>query len=462
MKKKIIIPLIMLIAVIGTLIFIQTNKDQDKATDHHQPAAENSVAENTEETENYHFIKEPTSITAINFLTDQGFLLEKTEGSWTVTDRREETDQAMVAEALQRLSLWEGDIVDVNRRDVGLDFPLITLKIMQGKEERKLAIGELNMTQTAYYVSDDQTNKIYLVSRDLVEQFPFYAEAFLDRSLLKDMDTVETVTIDNETEVIELTRNNPFSEAEALANVTGWFIKKPFNYPQFTSYSVTETFVQTLSSLSFEELVTIDKADETTGLLESTFTITFTSFDSEKVMVIGKPASQNTYYAMFKHDDQVFTLANEVVRVFSTPSKAFHDGFIKVIALDTLNELIITTEDSTHTLKVKTDGGGDDKTTVFTSHDEKLDSSIVREQYTALAGLQGTERSDVDVIGTNDISLTYKIRTETGEKEVKVVFSEYDERYYAAFVDGINDFLIEKSQVDDVIEAMTDVITDNE
>ncbi|GEM04887.1 hypothetical protein HMI01_18750 [Halolactibacillus miurensis] len=456
MKKKGLILIVVIIIAIAILFFIQLTKEKDLAIQD-QPAEKTP-----EETESYSFIKEPTTITAINFLTEQGFVLEKTEGSWTVAGRAEETDQAIVTESLQRLSLWEGERANVNRKDVGLDFPLITLKIKQDEKEKKLAIGELNMAQTAYYVSDDQTGDIYLVNRDLVEQFPFYAEAFLDRSLLSELSTIDTVTIDNETEVIELTRENPFTEAESLANITGWFLKQPFNYPQFTSYSVTETFVQTLSSLSFEELVMVDKADEITGLTESAFTIAFTSADSEKVMIIGKPASQNTYYATFKNDDQVFTLANEVVRVFSTPSEAFHDGFIKVIALDTLDELMITTKDSVHALHVETEGKGDDKTTVFTANDAALDASMVRKQYTALAGLQGTERSNVEVMPTRDISLTYKINTEDGIKEVVVVFSEYDATHYAAFVDGVNDFIIEKSQVNEVVNAMVSVIHSNE
>lgn len=455
MKKKGLILIVVIIAI-ATLFFIQLTKEKDLAIQD-QPAEKTP-----EETESYSFIKEPTTITAINFLTEQSFLLRQTEGTWTVADRMEETDQSIVTEALNRLSLWKGDVVDVNRKDVGLDFPLITLKIKQDEEEKKLAIGELNIAQTAYYVSDDQTGNIYLVSRDLVEQFPFYAEAYLNRSLLSDLSTIDIVTIDNETEVIELTRENPFTEAESLANITGWFIKQPFNYPQFTSYSITETFVQTLSSLSFEELVTIEKTDETTGLTESAFTVTFTSGDSEKVMVIGKPASQNTYYAMFKNDDQVFTLANEVVRVFSTPSEAFHDSFIKVIALDTLDELMITTKDSVHALHVETEGEGDDKTTIFIANGEALDASMIRKQYTALAGLQGTERSNIEEMETIDISLTYKINTEDGIKEVVVVFSEYDATHYAAFVDSVNDFIIEKSQVNEVVNAMVSAIHSNE
>ncbi len=457
MKKKIIISIIVLIIVIGTLIFIQTNKDQDITTDNPQP-----IEVTNEETDSHTFIKEPSNITAMHVITEQGFVLEQTEGKWMVADRTEETDQTIVTEAFQRLSLWEGDIIDVNRKDVGLDFPLITLKIEQDEDMKKIAIGELNRTQTGYYVSDDQTGDIYLVKRNLVEQFPFYAEAFLDRSLLNDLATIDSVVINNETEVIELTRQNPFTEAESLANVTGWYIKQPYNYPQFTSYSVTESFVQTLSSLSFEELVSIDKREKTTGLTESGFTVTFTSGDSEEIMVIGKPASQNTYYAAFKHNDQVFTLANEVVRVFSTPSEAFHDGFIKVIALDTLNALVISINSDEYILQVKTVGEGDDKRTVFTARGEELDPSTVRKQYTSLAGLQGIERSDIEAPQTKELSLTYKINTEPGVKEVDVVFSDYDETHYAAFVEGINDFIIEKNQVDKVIKAMIDVIESNE
>lgn len=411
--------------------------------------------ENHQSTKERLFLIECTEdILSLEFLTEQGFSLIKEDDLWSVIEREEKTNQRIVKEALQRLALWSGEAVDVNRKDVGLDFPLITLRITKAEDSQKLAIGKLNNNETAYYISDSRSNHIYLVDRSLIEQFPFYAEAFLDRTLLSDLGTVTDVTIDNGTEVIELTRMNPFSEAESLANITGWYIKAPFNYPQFTSYSVTEAFVQTLSTLSFEALVTIDKNDEATGILKSDFTIELSDGTVNKTLQIGQPASQQTYYASFIGEDQVFTISNDIIRVFSTPSEAFHDGFIKVLAIDTLDTLTIETKDQTETLYIEIKTTDGESTTQFTANEKLLDSSEVRKLYTALAGLQATEKIEqVDKIPAA-IKLSYVVNTTDGQEVVEVAFSAYDTDHYVAFVDGVNDFIIRKTKVDRVIDDM--------
>lgn len=403
------------------------------------------------------------SIETVNKLTvvaDQGFEIERVDDQWQVNGRDEDTHQAYVEEALNRLGQWQGEAVDVMKKDVGLDFPMLALKIDKSDSELKVSIGQLNQSETDYYVHDSATDQIYLVERSLIESFPYYQEAFLDQTLLSDLDQITELEISNGTEMIRLTNQNPFSDQESLANLTGWYINEPFNYTHFTSYSVTEQLVQLLNQLSFESTTTLSKEDEELGLMETDFTVQFSDGSNEKNLLIGKPATPTSYYGAFVEDTEVFTLSNEVVRIFSTPSDAFHDGFVKVVALDTLRELSVNKDGETYALHVSKE----DEAVSFESDGESLNPEEVRHAYTNLAGITVTGVvSQEDLAETNpEITIMYQIETENGSDEVEVKFVDYDPEHYVVFINGVHDFLVEKTTTNNVVDAMNQLLNVSE
>lgn len=441
--KRMLIIITLFVLMIGSIIFIGSRlMDRDKSQ---------SEDEGTIPT----LIDSTLGFDQVEVIGREGFHLIKETEAWHMKESDEPVYQEMAEEAVRRLSDWTGHAVDVEKRNVGLDFPDLTLKVYQEDSSVRLMIGHLNARGDGYYVHHAEQDQTYIIDRESVEGFSFYRMSYLDRRLLEDLDSIVTIQIDNGTEVIELTKDRPFSEAEGRANVTGWYIKSPFKMPHFTAFTPMSDILENLPQLAYQSKTDHLPEDMETGLSDADFFIRFSDGRADKTLVIGSPAAQNSYYAMFEEAREVFTISNETVRIFSKQSQDLHDGFLKLVALDTLAGFEIDSVNSTVQLERKPNT---DETVGFTSSNEAVNMADLRRHYTHLAGLRADKRVGDASYDAPKHRLHYAIETDAGIEDVIVEFVDYDDAHYAVFVNGMSDFATDKTKADQAMKDMVDFL----
>ena len=406
----------------------------------------------------HHFIDKEKQVEKIAVQSERGFTIEKDQDQWAVLDRLEKTNQSVVEQGIGQLQQWSGENVDVKRKDVGLDFPILSIRVDYDDDTHTyLMIGKLDSSGTSFYVEDREQGKIYLVDRSLIESFPFSVQAYLDTSLLPwSASEVETVFIDNGTEEIHLTKNSPYPEQETRTNLTGWLIGAPYQHYHHTTYSLMEDLLQSLQSFQMEELVADRVSDWSEyGLESSRFTIEFVTATDQIKFLIGSPATGQSYFARIEGEDQVFTLSNQLLEAFSYQAKNYHDGYVKLLALDVMSQLSIESDQLVVDIEMN---HLNEDTTEFKVDGQLLDESEWRKAYISLAGLKAVGISEKVIDQAPEIVVTSTIIHDQGEKEIALNFVEYSDEHYAVFIDQVSDFLVNKADVEEAIASIANVL----
>ncbi|GAA4067614.1 DUF4340 domain-containing protein [Amphibacillus indicireducens] len=406
----------------------------------------------------HRFIDQEKQVDKITIQSEQSFTIEKEGQDWRVVDRLETTNHQAVEQGLERLKQWSGEQVDVKRKDVGLDVPFLSLRVdYDDATESRLMIGQLDASGENFYIEDRQQEAIYLVERSLIEAFPFYVQAFLDTSLLPwSASEVETILIDNGTEMIHLTKNNPYPEEETRANLTGWLIEAPYQHYHHTTYSIMEKLLQSVQSFQMLELIDDNVSDWSAyGLESSQFTIELITANDHIKFLIGAPASGQSYFARIEGENQVFTLSNQLLEAFSYQAKNYHDGYVKLLALDVMNQLSIKSDQLTVDIEIDQI---DQELTEFKVDGQLLDESEWRDAYKLLAGLRTSGVAIDKPAQEADVVITSTIVHDQGEKEVTLEFVDYSDEYYAVYLDQVSDFLVEKIAVEEALAEIEAVL----
>lgn len=336
----------------------------------------------------------------------------------------------------------------------------ITLLNQSGIKE-KLTIGNKNNDGTFYYVKLLESEEIYQVASQLIDALPSSQEDLFDRSVIQiTSEQVKKIDIYNGIQTIELAPISPFSEEETRTNLSGWYMHGPYHNVYSVKYNQMSEMIYGIKDIEWLEL--IDESGENLeeyGLTDVNFNITFGSEDEEQTILIGAPATSNSYYAKLVDEDHVFTVANTALHPYSYQAFDFVEKFVKIIALDVLKQLDIQTVDENYRITVdQVDHGNEPEFKAdFKINDQQIEDEVFRDLYVSLVGLSVDQEVDDAQYSTPEVIMNYTIMdSEHGEKEVTVELVHYDEENYAVFLDKQADFLVKKSEFHRVIENINE------
>lgn len=290
----------------------------------------------------------------------------------------------------------------------------------------------------------------------MIDYLPLKVIHYLDTALLPwTADQLESVKIDRQSESIHLTTNSPYPEEETRVNLSGWFIAEPYQHHHNVSYEIGKTFTETIQAFEMNELIEKNVTDWSAyGLDSSDFSIEFMTADDQLKLFVGESETEQTSYARIEGTDDVFTISDDLLATFQQSAADFHDGYVKIIALDNLSQLSIESESLTVDIIVEKD----EDDTYFKYDDKFLFEKGFREAYTAIAGLQEAGLSEEAIYAEPEVVITSTISLEDGKKDVVLELVDYDEDHYAAFIDQKSDFLVEKEHVAQTLEVIEKIL----
>ena len=401
-----------------------------------------------------YFFESNNEIERISIQQTDGFEIERDGEQWHIPNRLEDTDQEAVNQALSWLHLWSGEKVEVSRRNVGLDFPKLSIQIdYDDNSSKKLSIGQPAPTDEQIYVEDHERDEVFLVDRRLVDYFSVDVVNYLEMDLLPwSAEAVNSVNINNDLGIVHLSTESPYPPEETAANVGGWFIEEPYIHTYHVGYPKMQELTEGLATLRMSGLIAQDVTNwDEYGLATSDFTIEIATEDDQITFVIGDEETPDNYYARIEGSDELFTMPASLIDIFNQSAADFHDGYVKILVLNELNELSIESDALTVDITVE---HIDETTKHFRADGETIYDGSFREAYTTLAGLSSAGLSESATYSEPEVVVTYTLNLEEGEKDIVLELVDYDEDHYAAFVDQESDFLVKKSSVDNVLVAL--------
>ncbi|ENH97839.1 hypothetical protein J416_03206 [Gracilibacillus halophilus YIM-C55.5] len=442
-RRKWLLLIMMFVGLISILIWAVLKNDQETVE-----AAEEQVLKATGE------------IQAIDVFADQRVSLTKEGDNWTVPH----VDQSIYRERVQgfitAMTEMKGEAIDVDRSSVALKFPNVTVKFTnQAGEGQRISVGQMHPNREQYYIEHMERQQVYLVDRTVIETIPLHPNDIVDQRLISIApNQLQQITIHNGTEHIELQKESPYSDAEALAHISGWYMHEPYEGVYSVGFTPMQEILNGIEQL--EATKTVDDESDV-GLTDSNFSITFMSENQRKqTVVIGDPAPEQQYYAKVKGEDQIYTLETALLDPYSRPSFDMIDKFVSIISLDVLNQLTIDTS-SGEKIRIEVDhkqsSTDQDGKQDFFINDKKIEEQSFRNMYQSVAGLTVDRHLKKEPKTEEaDVTMTYEIRLENGDvKTKKVNFVSLNQEEFAVQLrEQVMEFAIKKEKVYQAIETI--------
>ncbi|MGN8647438.1 DUF4340 domain-containing protein [Gracilibacillus sp. HCP3S3_G5_1] len=442
MKKKIrtFIYVTISIVALSILLYVTANANQDT-----------NVIDDKSEL----LIDSFEQITAINVLAGEKIAISKDDQGWQVENAEREEDPDKIDHFLLAMEEMTGEPVDVERKEVQLDFPKVIVSFSdQGGETQSIAIGQMHGQGDRYYVEHKEKETIYLVNRSSVEMIPLQVVALLHNKILTiSSQDVTEIEIDNGTELIQLSNESPFSEMESLAHLSGWYMHEPFQQVYSVAFSYAEEMVVGIDQI--EQMETINEEGKY-GLVNSDFSIKFSNGEQEEKLIVGDPAEDNQYYVQVEGKKEVYKIPTELLDPYSYQAYDMIDHFVHILSLDAIKELSLKTPEDQVTFTMEHEMNADEEieTTVF--HEGKeLNVEAFRDDYKLMAGLTFDGVYEGETMEEEaEIVISYLITDENSEVIDNIIeFKAISETHYAITKNNSDqsDFTIQKDKLHQAI-----------
>lgn len=461
MHKKIFWTMGSIIIALITIIFIlQSFKENDiEETGEH--------IDDTHQTEQEIIIFPEDDFDEVSFLynqEDDGIVINKDDsGHWDVTNAEEKVSQSKVNQTIaiiqalvgtvnDSISVEDSKILDSNRN--------ITLTNHSG-DKKTLNVGAKSEDGSVYYTAFSDSENIYEVSAQLIDELPEEKVDLYDRSIIQvTPEKLNKIVIKNSIQTIELLPNSPYSEEEVRTNLSGWFMHQPYKHVYNVKYNQMEDMIYGIHQLEWTKMIHEENSDLTEyGLEDSNFQITFQSEDKEDTILIGAPATGTTHYAMLKGNQTVFTIDNQALHPYSYQAFDMIEKFVKIISVDVLKELRIQTLHGDDISIMIEHDGESDSNDLFQINGQTINEQDFRDVYKVIAGLSISEEVTDASYEIPEATMNYIILDKDDhEKEVIVEFVHYDDENFAVFIDEKADFMMKKEDFTHMIEQINHLL----
>ncbi|KAB8130994.1 DUF4340 domain-containing protein [Gracilibacillus oryzae] len=437
-KKRYIFLLLFVISGLAFSLFILSNQSQP--TDAKEE--KETVIDNFEE------------IGSITVRANENVELMQNQDGWKLKHADREQNDEKIAQFIETMKNLEGKETTIAKKTVNLDFPKVTVVFENDNGSiQQVSIGQMSPAQNEYYVHHKEKDRIYLVDRAAVETIPLKPGTLLDSNIISiKPEQVNEIFIDNGTEKIELTQDSPFSVEEAMAHISGWYVKEPFHSMYSVKYSRMEAILTGLKNLK-----KVDIVEDNSLLGEVDFRITFRTDNHSETLLIGNPAANQHYYAKLEGTEEVFTIETRELDPFSVPSFDLIDHFVHILPLQAVNGLKV--ESSTFNWTITSHTKGEKETSVYTVNNKEIPTDVLREAYKGLAGLSFDKKAEgMQEYGERELTITYMTENDN-ESSDKIDFYSIDDQYFVFQKnnEGI-DFIIEKAKVYQALEGINQIL----
>ncbi|GIN72589.1 hypothetical protein J14TS2_30640 [Bacillus sp. J14TS2] len=270
-------------------------------------------------------------------------------------------------------------------------------------------------------------------------------------------DQVHHITLQDAEETIELSPDSPYSEEEVRTNLSGWYIHQPYRNSYSVKYNPLVNMIYGIEELEWEEIIGEEKNLEMYGLETPDMKLTFQSEEGEETLILGDQTGDGKRYAKLSDSEQVGTIVEDVLQPYQLQAFELVEKFVKIIAIDVLDQLQISDGDQEIVIKIDhqfdQDGQG---SPVFFINDQEVGEDIFRNLYKDIAGLSVHDVVKNATYHTPEATMTYTIfRDDQGDKsEINVELVSYDQDNFAVFLNGKADFLLGKSVFKNMLEKI--------
>ena len=354
--------------------------------------------------------------------------------------------------AINFSSVFVEKVIEENASDLGqygLDKPVVvTVKLKDGTVET-LAIGNLTITEGAYYVKKKDSNTVYTTDTYTINKVKLKVDDIRDTALFT-VESDDILKISMERGGLRL-----FS-AERADESSDWTLTYPIEGN--ANYSALYPMLDSITQTMIMEFVEKNPSDlEKYGLVRPSYVLEFETKEGEKHrLIMGKEIKEDSnIYAMLDGVDEVYKISLDAYTFLDKPLKEIVEVFAYITNIWDVERIVVEMDGYTVDCKLETDPDKDtDKDKFYVNgkdasmKDENYNQPF-RKYYQSLIGVTLSEiEPDAEPQGEPEITFTYYRKVDP--RVMKVEFVSKDDYHYYVIKNGkYSGILVAKKKFDE-------------
>ena len=377
---------------------------------------------------------------------DKSYKIVYADGSWSVNGKKNiKLESSAVYNMIYTISnLKTNTVVEENATDLskyGLLNPAATVVIIDVNETiYSVKIGFQTSTQSGYYAVINDETKVFVLSTEDYDILCGGIDSLRKKNIISINGDIYSITISNPK--TKMTISPKTTSNVNASSFSKWEMIIPY-HKDVNEYIFEENVINAL------DFTVIDFVDDNPvnytdyGLDIPKYTIELNTTKTSYKILLGNTVDGNKIYMKLSDEPNIYTISKDSVK---------YRDFTPVYLLDSLVfsrnisavERIVFKHDSIFEMNIK-----DDK---FSVNGLEVDEELFRGTYLTFISSIISGEADKDKIG-NEIC-RYTFNYNTGTPSETVIFYEYEEMYSAVSINGVTEFYVKRSYVNDMIESI--------
>lgn len=328
--------------------------------------------------------------------------------------------------------------------------------------EVSLNIGSQTPGGDAYYMMIKGDPKLYTISSADGDNYKYTLTDLRDNTLSTlGADNINYLRITSGDKTVEL-KKLPANPANPEASgVDSWIMSKPYKLEYTAPDSLIQGILEGVSGLAVTKFVESNPSDYSKYGLDKPVREIFAQGEDQTLDVfIGKDADSGSVYFKTGSSKEVYTLDKGKLDIFNAKAFDLIYKYAYMSNLDDVDQVIIENSGKKDVLSIErtskpaANSGEQPQTeSTFKLNGSTVDETKFRDFYQKLIGLTVDVENDKTVAQNPDVKMTFILNKGSVKQDI-VAYCPYNTDFYAVFRNGVSDFLISKSQVQNVLNGL--------
>lgn len=412
-------------------------------------APDNSTVESTE------IVEENTDIVIMSIKEDIVSYTYKSaacdfkivkDGFWYVENNENVVlSQDLVSQMLSVVKqLSSTTLVEENASELskyGLDEPTSVISIIdENNTDYSINVGAKTSTDSGYYATANGEGKVFILSNEDYNIICGGLDSLRNKHITAVKGDVVKLKIKNSSGEMVIAYKE--TENQNAGTFTVWEMLSP--YKKDVNQYIFEENVLNALNFAVDNFVDDNPSDYGIyGLSNPECSVEVTTTETHYTVYFGKTTEDGNVYIKTDYAPNVYSVNKELVKFKDYTPVYLLESLVFSRNISAVSKIVFT-EDKTYVLEI--DGN------VYTIDGKNIEETRARDAYRSIISPVIQGEADASKKGNEICRFTFEYNTKTPSETV--VFYEYDKMYSAVSVNGITEFYVKKSYVDDMINSI--------
>ena len=352
-------------------------------------------------------------------------------------------------------SMWSDRIIDAapDLNDYGLVTPAAILEVRATDQDPILIrVGDKTPSGTGFYMQKTGDDSVFALRNYNADKLFSDVTTLRERSIgVPNAQELTYLRIENERSIeivpVSIIDSFDFSAPGAFKVVTPYLRQRPID-----SQRLQETLESLPPAFSIVEFID-DAANDLAlyGLQDPKYQFEIRDAETELELHFGLNASDEEIFAKRSDQPGVFTLSRDIVPLLETEPFELIDKFMLLVNIQHVDSFTVSGFGRTYTAAIDRRLYDEEEDEVYTLDGIVVDESLFKDFYQLVIGfLTDAENPETNPMVEADVSVVYDLNDEVGPDSVRIDFVRINRDFYAAYQNGVSEFLVSDYQVEDV------------